>query len=446
VVSIRGVNHYFREGSQPHQILFDVSADIDPGEIIILTGPSGSGKTTLLTLIGALRSVQDGSLRVLGRELRDGDESTLADVRRQIGYIFQSHNLLEALTARENVEVGLQLKLGLAPAEIKARSTAALQSVGLGERLDAHPSELSGGQRQRVAIARALVTDPELVLADEPTASLDRSSGRDVVDLLQQLAREREVAVIMVTHDNRILDIADRILTLDDGRLFSLMNSVATNTEHMLAMVAQDLRSGRLATRVSAMEREEFFLLLDQVTQETQGLLELVDVIQNDTFRSAQEQFVQAFTSKVGDLLEATEARLYFIESKEELIWSLVKTKEGRLEEITIPYESGIIGYIARTGQVVNTSDSASLECYNPQIDGELSGSLLCIPIADSGGDIFAVIRLSNKRNQAAFDDQDERQVKEFSNTCALVLESWWRMGCSCRAGRVGRAGVCCDP
>ena len=194
--------------------------------------------------------------------------------------------------------------------ELEAKSTAALQAVGLGERLHAHPSELSGGQRQRVAIARALVTDPELVLADEPTASLDKRSGREVVDLLQQLAKEKGVAVILVTHDNRILDIADRILTLEDGRLSSLMNSVATNAQHMLAMVAREMRSGNLATRMSAMDREEFLSLVDTVTQETQGLLELVDVIQDDTFRTAQEQFVVAFTSKIGELLQAEDARL----------------------------------------------------------------------------------------------------------------------------------------
>lgn len=445
VVSIRGVNHYYHEGSDRHQILFDVSAEIEPGEIVILTGPSGSGKTTLLTLIGALRSVQDGSLRVLDRELRQGNESTLAHIRQNIGYIFQSHNLLEALTARENVEVALRLNPELTPHELEARSAAALRAVGLGERLDALPNELSGGQRQRVAIARALVTDPELVLADEPTASLDKRSGRDVVDLLQQLAKKKGVAVVLVTHDNRILDIADRILTLEDGRLSSLMNSVANNTQHMLAMLARDLRSGYLATRVSAMSREEFVSSMNKVTEETQDLLELVDVIQDNTFRSAQEQFILAFTAKVGDLLQAADTRLFFVEPEEKSIWSFVRTGDSDHDEISFPYGAGIIGHVARTAQVVNTGEATTLKWYDSRIDGHLSGSLLCIPITDSRGNVFALIRLTNKQGAATFDDADERQLNEFTNTCALVLESWWRMGCSCRAGGMGRLAECCD-
>jgi putative ABC transport system ATP-binding protein len=445
VVSIRDVSHYYREGSDRHQILFGISAEIEPGEIVILTGPSGSGKTTLLTLIGALRSVQEGSLQVLDRELREGDESTLADIRQQIGYIFQSHNLLEALTARENVEVALQLKPGLTKEVLAAKSTAALQAVGLGARLNAHPSELSGGQRQRVAIARALVTDPELLLADEPTASLDKHSGREVMDLLQQLAKERGVAVILVTHDTRILDIADRILTLEDGRLSSLMNSVATNAQHMLAMVAREMRSGNLATRMSAMDREEFLSLVDTVTQETQGLLELVDVIQDDTFRTAQEQFVVAFTSKIGELLRADDARLYFVDHNGKSIWSLLRTEDNSYIEVSIPYAGGIIGHVAQSGQAVNTGDATSLEWYDPQIDSHFPGSQLCVPVIDSHGNVFAVIQLANKRHAIMFDDADEGQLREFTNTCALVLESWWRMGCTCRAGGVGRAAECCD-
>ena len=200
-IVIDSLNHHFGEGELRRQILFDINTEIHPGEIILLTGPSGSGKTTLLTLVGALRTTQSGSLRVLGRELMGADENTLTDVRKRIGYIFQSHNLLEALTAQQNVQMTLQLQPRLTQAQHIQLTEETLTSVGLDDKLNSHPSELSGGQRQRVAIARALVGQPDMILADEPTASLDRRTGREIVELLQQLARQKAVTVVLVTHD-----------------------------------------------------------------------------------------------------------------------------------------------------------------------------------------------------------------------------------------------------
>jgi putative ABC transport system ATP-binding protein len=219
VVSIQNLNHYYGQGSLRKQILFDVSLDILPGEIVLMTGPSGSGKTTLLTLMGGLRSPQAGSLKVLGRELAGASKNQQVEVRRNIGYIFQSHNLLKCLTARQNVQMSLELHPEISPTEAVAQSTAILEAVGLGDRIDYYPDNLSGGQKQRVAIARALVSHPKLVLADEPTAALDSKSGRDVVELMQRLAKEQGCTILIVTHDNRILDIADRILHLEDGHL-----------------------------------------------------------------------------------------------------------------------------------------------------------------------------------------------------------------------------------
>ena len=237
IISVKNLGHYFGKGKLRKQILFDVNAEILPGEIIILTGPSGSGKTTLLTLIGALRSAQQGSLTVLGEELRDATPRLLARIRRQIGYIFQAHNLLEALTVRQNVEMSLYLHSRWQRASATRHSSNMLTSVGLGEHIHKHPSELSGGQKQRVAIARALVSQPKIVLADEPTASLDKQSGREVVELMRQLALEQKVAVIIVTHDNRILDVADRIIHLEDGRVQQSSEVVAANTTQMLKML-----------------------------------------------------------------------------------------------------------------------------------------------------------------------------------------------------------------
>ncbi len=219
VLQVEGLNHYFGEGSLRKQILFDIHLTLYPGEIVLMSGPSGSGKSTLLTLVGALRSVQEGSIRVMGQELRGAKPATLVQVRKQIGYIFQAHNLLKCLTAIQNVQMSLELHEGLSRKQIQQRAEEMLAAVGLADRLHYYPEKLSGGQKQRVAIARALASHPKLVLADEPTASLDGKSGREVVTLMEKLAREQGCAILMVTHDNRILDIADRVLHLEDGRL-----------------------------------------------------------------------------------------------------------------------------------------------------------------------------------------------------------------------------------
>jgi putative ABC transport system ATP-binding protein len=218
VVSIKGLNHYFGKGSLRKQVLQDITLDIGQGELIIMTGPSGSGKTTLLTLMGGLRSPQEGSLKVLGAELRGAGKGKVTKLRRNIGYIFQAHNLLKSLTAQQNVEMSGQLH-NMSGSEVRQRSAMMLDAVGLSDRKKYYPDSLSGGQKQRVAIARALVSHPKLVLADEPTAALDSKSGRDVVMIMQRLAKEQGTTILMVTHDNRILDVADRIVNMEDGCL-----------------------------------------------------------------------------------------------------------------------------------------------------------------------------------------------------------------------------------
>jgi putative ABC transport system ATP-binding protein len=219
VISVKNLNHYFGEGTLRKQVLFDINLDINAGEIVIMTGPSGSGKTTLLTLMGGLRSAQDGSLKILGEEIRGAKKQQLTKLRRHIGYIFQAHNLMTFLTAKENVRMSLELHDDFLNENINAKAIAILSTVGLADRVDYYPEKLSGGQKQRVAIARALVSHPKIVLADEPTAALDKKSGRDVVEIMQKLAKEQGCTILLVTHDNRILDIADRIIYMEDGQL-----------------------------------------------------------------------------------------------------------------------------------------------------------------------------------------------------------------------------------
>ena len=220
-IAINNLDHYFGKGELRKQVLFDINLEINRGEIVLMTGPSGSGKTTLLTLVSGLRSPQSGSCKILGRELCGAPSDELVQARRNNGYIFQAHNLHGSLTAAQNVQMGLEVQGKYSKTEMRDRSIAMLEQVGLEDRIDYYPDNLSGGQKQRVAIARALVAHPAIVLADEPTAALDSKSGRDVVNLMQKLAREQGSTILLVTHDNRILDIADRIVHLEDGKLIN---------------------------------------------------------------------------------------------------------------------------------------------------------------------------------------------------------------------------------
>src|SRR5437763_6024624 len=198
VIRIRGLNYYYGQGETRKQVLSSNHFDAYEGQIVIMTGPSGSGKTTLLTLIGTLRTVQEGSLQVLGRELAGARPADLVQARRNIGFIFQAHNLFGSLTALQNVRMAMEL-FSFSESEIQERAKRLLTRLGLGERLDSKPDRLSGGQKQRVAIARGLAHGPKIVLADEPTAALDEHSGRAVVTLLPGLATQQRITNSTVT-------------------------------------------------------------------------------------------------------------------------------------------------------------------------------------------------------------------------------------------------------
>ncbi len=215
----RGLDHYFGIGDARKQAIFDVNLGFSKGSLTVLMGPSGSGKTTLLTLIGCLREVKNGQVLVLGHDINGASELVLVSLRRRLGFIFQSHNLHESLTATQNVLMGLEVHgSGNAVKQHKA-ARQVLDLLGLADRHDYLPRNLSGGQKQRVAVARALVSNPEIILADEPTAALDKDSSHTVVQMLKSLGKARGTTTVMVTHDPRILEMADRIITLEDGRI-----------------------------------------------------------------------------------------------------------------------------------------------------------------------------------------------------------------------------------
>jgi putative ABC transport system ATP-binding protein len=443
-IVVEQVSHWFGEGALRRQVLFHIDAIIRAGEVVILTGPSGSGKTTLLTLIGALRSTQEGSLRVLGHELHGADERALTEVRKSTGYIFQAHNLLEALSVRQNVEMALQLHDEIPVAERERRATAMLASVGLGDYVERSPSQLSGGQRQRVAIARALVGEPRILLADEPTAALDKETGRGVVSLVQQLAKERGVTVLLVTHDSRILDVADRILALEDGRLSSFMAAVTTSAHQLLHTLAGDIRKGELVRRVTDMSTDQFAQVLGGVTDEVQEFLDVIELSQSTTFHSMLEQVLEAFTSKLGQVIGAERTTLYLVDEDRREIWARVAGAGGATTvEARVPIEARraacgcahCAAHAAATGKSINIADPVKDPLFDAIAEHERgirTENLLCVPVENAQGRIFAVVELANKTAGEAFTESDERRVREFTAALGVLLEAWWKMSCAC--------------
>ena len=246
-VSVRQVTKTYTQGGAALRALDGVDLDVDRGELVLLMGPSGSGKTTLLSVMGCILRPTSGGVRILGRDVSSLDERELPKVRLEhVGFVFQGFNLFPTLTASQNVELVLHLN-GRARGEARRRSAELLDHVGLAAKRDAYPADLSGGQKQRVAIARALAGEPRIILADEPTAALDSQSGLTVIGLLRDLAHRRERAVVLVTHDSRILEFADRIVRIEDGRIIQ-----ATDVDEPLAVPMRPWRSAAVGLPLPA--------------------------------------------------------------------------------------------------------------------------------------------------------------------------------------------------
>ncbi len=370
---MRGVSHFYGQGTLRKQVLFNVSAEIHAGEIVIVVGPSGSGKTTLLTLAGALRSVQEGSMHVLGRELRGARPNDLVDIRQEIGFIFQAHNLLGALNAVENVRTGLT-PLRYNARRTRRESSAMLEAVGLAGRERALPAELSGGQRQRVAIARALVRRPKLVLADEPTASLDSTSGREVVEILRQLARGQGCTILLVTHDNRILDIADRVLVLEDGKLGSFSPALSAEAGHLLTALSH-VSSSDLHNLWSGLAEPDFLDLLHRLRAEVEQYLNVHEFSR----RGAPQAFF-----------------------------------DGLLESVF----HRIAKVIGATSGVLRIGDSIKLE-----LGGGAGPQSVSFIIRDREHQVVGQAEFTAKVDGVAFTQADERALRDFERPFGLLVE-----------------------
>lgn len=424
-IQVRNLNHSFGKGELLKQILFDVSTEVGAGEIIIVTGPSGSGKTTMLTLVGALRSAQQGSVQVLGEELVNARPATLEKVRRQIGFIFQQHNLLGALTALENVELGIRACGRFPRSEHRKRSIDMLNTVGLEERLHYKPEQLSGGQRQRVAIARALVSEPAMVLADEPTASLDKKSGRDVVDRMKTLAQEYDTTILLVTHDNRILDIADRIIHLEDGKLSTFTDAVIANNRHMMLTLAENRNKQPIHDVVAKLNENEFHDLLQEMSDESDRFLTATEMVNNVAFNSILTQSLFAFTSRLCGILNADRVSLFEVDADELVL--VVADDMEQLGEIRFPIGIGIAGTVAQSGEPIRIDDAYADSRFNQGVDrqtGYHTKSILCLPLKNRHDKVFAVAQLLNRLDDRPFDDEDERQFTGFMASIGLILET----------------------
>lgn len=392
-VSLNDVSHYFGDGALRRQILFNITAEISSGEIVIVMGPSGSGKTTMLTLIGALRSAHSGSVRVLGTELRGASSSTLVRARRHIGFIFQHHHLLDSLTARQNIQMGAGT-MDIPSGEARRRADALLEQVGLSGTGDRFPAKLSGGQRQRVAVARALVREPRLLLADEPTSALDKQTGREVVELLRVLARQQGCAVVLVTHDNRILDLADRLLYLEDGRLSSFASLTSAHATHLLTALRPLVEMGHLDLMLSRLRPGEFVDLLQELGSESEQFLNVMDLGGLGEAKRVFGATTSAVLRKIAAQVGAASGRIWLTNTDA----PHPLTCTGDLGSRPVPLEVLVCG---RDGQPILTSDS------------------LCLPLPDRTGEIFAVAEFQGD----GFTPTTEHSLRDFARPLGLTAQ-----------------------
>ena len=270
------------------------------------------------------------------------------------------------------------------------------------------------------------------MLADEPTASLDKKSGRDVVDLMRDLAKKQGVTVLIVTHDNRILDVADRIVHLEDGKLSSFADAVVADQRHMMGLLAQSQRKGELVERVADLPLAGFVSLLEQVTAESQRFLEATSLAADDAFESMLAQAVEAFTFKLALVLDAERASLFMVDAARGELWlHVARAESGRAVEARFPIGTGVAGSVASSGENLRVDDAYAHPLFNPAVDRETgfrTRSILCVPVRDSAGAVIAVAQLLNRTDGKPFDAQDETRFSDFMRSIGVILESWAKL------------------
>jgi len=328
--------------------------------------------------------------------------------------------------------LGLRVTGRAARTELKKKAEAMLEAVGLGAHIHKRAEQMSGGQRQRVAIARALVGEPSMLLADEPTASLDKASGREVVDRMQSLAKERGTTILLVTHDNRILDVADRILHLEDGKLTTFTDAVIANTQQMMHLLAQATDRQHLEKLVDDMDEATFRGTLQDLTAQSQRFLEATALASDEAYQSMLEQSLRVFTRRVGELLQAERASLFLVDHARQQMVLRVAQDMPEGDYVRIPLNTGIAGAAASSGQVVRVDDAYADPRFNRAVDletGFRTRSVLCLPLQDRQGQVFAVTQLLNRRDGRPFDDDDTRRYKDFAASLSVLLESLVQLG-----------------
>jgi len=425
-VSVKGLNHFYGRNALKKQILFDIDVEISKGEIVITTGPSGSGKTTLLTLLGALRSAQDGSLNVLGHQLVGANKKELSAVRRKIGFIFQHHNLLAAVSALENVELGLRCTGRYSASEICQIASDMLDQVGLSDRKKHKPEQLSGGQRQRVAIARALAAKPQILLADEPTASLDKESGRAVVEIMRKLAKEQGTTILIVTHDNRILDVADRIIHLEDGHLSTFTDAVISNNKHMMEMLGLMHKNQDIRGLIDDMNQQQFKDLVTGMTEETVRFAAATSLANDQVHRQMLENALFAFTRKLTQITNADRASLFLIDHENESAILKVTDSLPVEDDIRVPINSGLVGAAVTNAEPILVEDAYQDSRFNPTVDkqyGYKTTSMMTLPITAGGSnEVYAVAQLLNRLDGKAFDQKNIESIDDLVKPMGEML------------------------
>ncbi len=296
--------------------------------------------------------------------------------------------------------------------------------------LGTFPANCPGGQRQRVAIARALVREPKLILADEPTAALDKESGREVVELMRRLAKQQGCSVVLVTHDNRILDIADRMIHMEAGRLSSFTSGALANSSCFLDLVAQNNRQGALLRQVQEMPEQQFSQLLESTTADFHQFLRAFDLRNHAAFEALLDQVLEAFTLKAGQLVGADCATLFLVDAKRGELWSKVAQGDAGSVEIRLPLGRGIAGEVVRTGKARNVPDAYADALFHRDVDeatGYRTRTVLCAPVCGRAGSVIGAVQLLNKHG-GPFNRKDEERLAAFAGALAPVLETWRRM------------------